>query len=72
MPMPKKKSPAQLDREIAESLAIAGATTPHSAKALVTLAQMGTTPAQWEITPIKLPVPIMNPISLLDIPCSGK
>lgn len=51
--MAKKKSPAQLDREIAASLAIAGATTPHSAKALVTLAQMGTTPSQWKITPIK-------------------
>ncbi len=50
--MAKKKTPAQLDREIAESLAIAGATTPHSAKALVTLAQMGTTPEQWHLTPI--------------------
>jgi ssDNA-binding Zn-finger/Zn-ribbon topoisomerase 1 len=49
----KKKSPAQLDREIAESLALAGATTPHSAKALVTLAQMGTSPSQWQLTPIK-------------------
>ena len=48
--MTKKTSPAQLDREIAESL---GATTPHSAKALATLARMGTTPAQWQLTPIE-------------------
>ena len=51
--MPKKKTPAQLDREIAESLAIAGATSPHSAKALATLAIMNTTPSQWQLTPIK-------------------
>jgi hypothetical protein len=50
--VPKKKNPAQLDREIAESLAIAGATTPHSAKALATLARMDTTPSQWQLTPI--------------------
>jgi hypothetical protein len=47
------KTTAQLKREIAESLAIAGATTPHSAKALATLAMMGTTPSQWQLTPIK-------------------
>lgn len=51
--MPKKKTPAQLDREIAESLAIAGATTPHSAKALATLAMMRTAPSQWQLTPIE-------------------
>ena len=51
--MAKKKTSAQLDREIAESLAIAGATTPHSAKALVTLVEMGTTPSQWQLTPIE-------------------
>lgn len=45
------KTAAQLDREIAESLA--GATTPHSAKALATLALMGTTPTQWQLTPIE-------------------
>ena len=50
----KKKTAAQLDREIAESLATAAtATTPHSAKALATLAIMGTTPAQWQLTPIE-------------------
>ena len=48
-----KKSPAQLDREIAASLAIAGATTPHSAKALATLALMHTAPSQWQLTPIE-------------------
>lgn len=50
--MPKKTS-AQLDREIAESLATAIPTTPHSAKALATIAIMGTTPGQWQLTPIK-------------------
>jgi hypothetical protein len=51
--MPPNKTPAQLDREIAESLLIAGATSPHSAKALTTLARMGTSPMQWQLTPIK-------------------
>lgn len=50
--MAKKKTAAQLDREIAESLAIVGATTPHSAKALATIALLGTTPPQWQLTPI--------------------
>jgi hypothetical protein len=49
----KKKTAAQLDREIAESLSIAGATSPHSAKALATLAMMGTKPSQWQLTPIE-------------------
>lgn len=51
--MPPKKTPAQLDREIEGSLLIAGATSPHSAKALTTLARMGTSPLQWQLTPIK-------------------
>jgi hypothetical protein len=51
--MPSKKTPAQLDREILESLLIAEATSPHSAKALSTLARMSTTPSQWQLTPIK-------------------
>lgn len=51
--MAKKKTSAQLDREIAESLAIAGATTPHSAKALATIALMHTSPSQWQLTPIE-------------------
>jgi hypothetical protein len=48
------KTAAQLDREIAESLA-AGAPvkSSHSAKALATIAMMGTTPSQWDLTPIK-------------------
>jgi hypothetical protein len=50
--MPKKTA-AQLDREIAESLATAAApSSPHSAKALATLAIMNTTPGQWQLTPI--------------------
>ena len=36
-----KRTRAQLDREVATSLVIAGSLTPHSAKALSTLAQMG-------------------------------
>jgi hypothetical protein len=51
--MAKKKTPAQLDREIAQSIMFAGAATPHSAKALATLAGMGTTPTQWQLTPIE-------------------
>lgn len=50
--MTKKKTAAQLDREIAESLATPHSATPHSAKALATIAQMGTAPAQWKLTPI--------------------
>lgn len=50
--MVKKKTPAQLDREIAQSLMIATPPSPHSAKALTTLARMGTTPSQWQLTPI--------------------
>jgi hypothetical protein len=53
--VPKKKTPAQLDREIALALAgvnLTQATTPHSAKALSTLAQMHTVPSEWQLTPI--------------------
>lgn len=49
----KKKSAAQLDREIAESRTITGATTAHSAKALATLVMMKTAPSQWQLTPIE-------------------
>lgn len=49
-----KKTPAhQLDRDIEQSFLIAGATTPHSAKAMTTLARMGIRPSQWQLTPIK-------------------
>ena len=53
--MTTKKTPAQLNREISRSLTLAAATkkTPHSAKALATLAGMGTTPMQWQLTPIE-------------------
>jgi hypothetical protein len=48
-----KTSPAQLDREIAAALLIAKSMKgSHSAKALATLAMMGTTPEQWQLTPI--------------------
>jgi hypothetical protein len=51
--MPTKKTGTPLGGELAESLQIAKATTPHSAKALTTLARMRTTPTQWQLTPIK-------------------
>jgi len=48
------KTPAkQHAREIKQSLLIAEATSPHSAKALTTLKRMGTSPSQWQLTPIK-------------------
>ncbi len=51
--MSKKKSAAQLDREIAVALTSPeSSTTPRSAKALSTLAIMGTEPSQWRLTPI--------------------
>jgi hypothetical protein len=49
--MSNKKTAAQLDREIAELAP--SATTPHSAKALMTLRIMGTAPPQWRLTPIE-------------------
>lgn len=59
-----KKAPGQIRREIVEALGsgppepstIAGTaftSTSHSAKALSTLAMMGTDPAQWQLTPIE-------------------
>lgn len=51
--MPPKKTAKQLDRDIEQALLIAKATSPHSAKALTTLARMGTTPSQWQLTPIR-------------------
>lgn len=65
--MPKQKTPAQLHREVVELLAASAVpdapatpTSPapalgaksHSAKALSTLAIMGTAPSQWRLTPI--------------------
>jgi hypothetical protein len=50
--MPRRKTAAQLEREVAESLARPASGTPHSAKALATLAIMGTRPSQWALTPI--------------------
>lgn len=53
-PKAPKKTAAQLDREIAEHLTTAATgTTPHSAKALATLAIMNTVPSQWHLTPIR-------------------
>jgi len=46
-----KKTPGQIKREIAEILS-SPKSSSHSAKALSTLAIMGTEPSQWGITPI--------------------
>jgi hypothetical protein len=67
----KKKTAAQLDREIAASLATT-ATMPHSAKALATLAIMSTTPSQWQLTPIEWVVEEREVPGLIPCPtCHG-
>jgi len=48
-----KKTGKQLDREIEQSLLDAKVASRHSAKALTTLARMGTKPSQWQLTPIE-------------------
>lgn len=54
----KRKTPAQLDREISDIMSSPPAvssppSSSHSAKAMGTIKIMGTTPAQWRLTPIR-------------------